>query len=77
MKTRVLIIEPSEVIVEGLSSLLDAQTRFKVLPPLHGLEGLTERLITGKFACAPGQRQYAADLQRMTVCSLHARRSLV
>ena len=48
MKTRVLIIEPSEVIVEGLSSLLGAQTRFKVLPPLYGLEGLAERLVTGK-----------------------------
>lgn len=48
MKTRVLIIEPSEVIVEGLSSLLGTQTRFKVLPPLHGIEGLTERIVTGK-----------------------------
>lgn len=48
MKTRVLIIEPSEVIVEGLSSLLAAQTRFKVLPPLYGLDGLAERLVTGK-----------------------------
>lgn len=48
MKTRVLIIEPSEVIVEGLSSLLASQTRFKVLPPLSGVEGIEERLITGK-----------------------------
>lgn len=48
MKTRVLIIEPSEVIVEGLSSLLEAQTRFKVLPPLHSIEGLAERIVTGK-----------------------------
>ena len=48
MKTRVLIIEPSEVIVEGLTSLLAAQTRFKVLPALNSLEGLTERLVTGK-----------------------------
>ena len=48
MKTRVLIIEPSEVIVEGLTSLLSAQTRFKVLPPLSSLDGLPERLVTGK-----------------------------
>ena len=48
MKTRVLIIEPSEVIVEGLSSLLGDQTRFKVLPPLNSLEGLDERLVTSK-----------------------------
>jgi len=48
MKTRVLIIEPSEVIVEGLGSVLGEQTRFKVLPPLSGLDGLPERLVTGK-----------------------------
>lgn len=48
MKTRVLIIEPSEVIVEGLSSLLGEQTRFKVLSPLYSLDGLGERLVTGK-----------------------------
>ena len=48
MKTRVLIIEPSEVIVEGLSSLLAEQTRFKILPPLYNLEGLDERLVTSK-----------------------------
>ena len=48
MKTRVLIIEPSEVIVEGLSSLLAEQTRFKILPPLYSLEGLDERLVTSK-----------------------------
>ena len=48
MKTRVLIIEPSEVIVEGLATLLAEQTRFKVLTPLSGLEGLDERLVTSK-----------------------------
>lgn len=48
MKTRVLIIEPSEVIVEGLSSVLGEQTRFKVLPPLNDLAGLDERLVTSK-----------------------------
>ena len=48
MKTRVLIIEPSEVIVEGLATLLAEQTRFKVLPTLSGLEGLDERLVTSK-----------------------------
>ena len=48
MKTRVLIVEPSEVIVEGLKSLLEQQTRFKVLPPLYGLDALDERLISGK-----------------------------
>lgn len=48
MKTRVLIIEPSEVIAEGLAAVLAEQTRFKVLPSLRSLEGLDERLVTGK-----------------------------
>lgn len=48
MKTRVLIIEPSEVITEGLISILGDQTRFKMLQPLLSMDGLEERLITSK-----------------------------
>lgn len=48
MKTRVLIIEPSEVIVEGLCAILGGQTRFKVLQPLTSLDGIDERLVTSK-----------------------------
>ena len=46
MKTRVLIIEPSKVIVAGLMSLLHDQMRFKLMTPLSSLDTLTERLIT-------------------------------
>lgn len=31
MKQRLLIVEPSEVIVEGLKTILESQSRFKLL----------------------------------------------
>ena len=33
MKQRLLIVEPSELIIEGLKSILEGQIRFKVLEP--------------------------------------------
>jgi DNA-binding NarL/FixJ family response regulator len=45
MKQRVLIVEPSEVILEGLKAILDGQIRFKVLEPEMNIERLEERLM--------------------------------
>ena len=45
MKKRLLIIEPSEVIIEGLKSILDGQIRFKVLEPEVSADRLEERLL--------------------------------
>ncbi len=45
MKQRLLIVEPSEVIIEGLKTILDGQIRFKVLEPEASAEHLDERLI--------------------------------
>lgn len=44
MKQRLLIVEPSEVIVAGLMTILDGQIRFKVLEPETDVERLEERL---------------------------------
>ena len=44
MKQRLLIVEPSELIIEGLKSILDGQIRFKVLEPEMGADQLDERL---------------------------------
>ena len=48
MKQRLLIVEPSEVIVEGLKTILDGQIRFKVLEPEMSAEHLTERLLAAR-----------------------------
>ena len=45
MKQRLLIVEPSELIIEGLKSILDGQIRFKVLEPEMGADQLDERLV--------------------------------
>ena len=45
MKKRLLIVEPSEVIVEGLKAILDGQIRFKVLEPEMDIDHLEERLL--------------------------------
>ena len=45
MKKRLLIIEPSEMIIEGLKSILDGQIRFKVLEPEVSVDRLEERLL--------------------------------
>ena len=45
MKKKLLIVEPSEVIVEGLKSLIDGQVRFRLLEPEHDADSLDERLV--------------------------------
>jgi len=45
MKQRLLIVEPSELIIEGLKSILDGQIRFKVLEPEMNADHLEERLL--------------------------------
>ena len=45
MKQRLLIVEPSEVIVEGLKTILEGQVRFKVLEPVMAVDRLEERLL--------------------------------
>lgn len=44
MKQRLLIVEPSEIIVEGLKAILDGQVRFKLLEPELSTGWLSERL---------------------------------
>ena len=45
MKQRLLIVEPSELIIEGLKSILEGQIRFKVLEPEMSADHLVERLV--------------------------------
>jgi len=45
MKQRLLIVEPSEVIIEGLKAILDGQIRFKVLESEVTTDHLAERLL--------------------------------
>ena len=45
MKKRLLIVEPSEVILEGLKSILDGQIRFRVLEPEVNADHLEERIL--------------------------------
>ena len=33
MKQKLLIVEPSEIIIEGLKTVLESQSRFKLLEP--------------------------------------------
>lgn len=48
MKTRVLIVEPSEVIVAGLKALLGDVSRFKILEPEADVSKMPERIIALK-----------------------------
>ncbi len=48
MKQRLLIVEPSELIIEGLKAILDGQIRFKVLEPELGIDRLDERLVASR-----------------------------
>lgn len=48
MKQRLLIMEPSEVVIEGLKAILDGQIRFKVLEPEMNVEHLNERMIAAR-----------------------------
>ena len=48
MKQRLLIVEPSEVIIEGLKGILEGQIRFKVLEPEMSADHLPERLVAAR-----------------------------
>ena len=48
MKQRLLIIEPSEVIIEGLKAVLEGQIRFKVLEPELDVTRLEERIVASR-----------------------------
>ena len=44
MKTRILIIEPSQIIVEGLCSILKRQSRFVALTPAENLDDIEAKV---------------------------------
>jgi len=48
MKQRLLIVEPSEVIIEGMKAILEGQIRFKVLEPEQDLSRLEERIVASR-----------------------------
>ncbi len=48
MKTRVLIVEPSQIIVEGLVHMLQDKPNIKLLSPEYNLQYLQERIVAGK-----------------------------
>ena len=48
MKQRLLIVEPSELIIEGLKSILEGQIRFKVLEPEMNADQLAKRVIASR-----------------------------
>lgn len=48
IKQRLLIVEPSELIIEGLKAILDGQIRFNVLEPEVSAAHLEERLIASR-----------------------------
>ena len=45
MKQKLLIVEPSEVIVAGLKAIMEGQIRFKLLESEVGTDQLEERII--------------------------------
>ena len=47
-KKKVLIIEPSAIIAEGLMRILGENTRLEVLSPLYDIECLKGRIVTGR-----------------------------
>jgi len=47
-KKKVLIVEPSVIIVEGLVKILGEHSQIEVLTPLYDIECLKGRIITGK-----------------------------
>ena len=48
MKQRLLIVEPSEVIVEGMKSILEGQVRFKMLDPELDADRYMERIVAAR-----------------------------
>lgn len=65
MKKRLLIVEPSEVIIEGLKTILDGQIRFKVLEPEVNAEHLEERLVVAKPDILLANPTLIADVSRL------------
>ena len=47
-KKKVLIVEPSVIIAEGLMKILGEHAQLEVLSPLHDIECLKGRVVTGK-----------------------------
>ena len=47
-KKKVLIVEPSAIIVEGLMKILGESAQLEMLSPLHDIECLKGRVVTGK-----------------------------
>ncbi|MDR1096939.1 MAG: LuxR C-terminal-related transcriptional regulator [Tannerella sp.] len=47
-RKKVLIVEPSRIITEGLVKILGESPSLSVLPPLHEVESLNGRLVAGK-----------------------------
>ncbi len=44
MKTKILIVEPSEIIIEGLKAIFDESSRFRVLEPMRSLDDVESRM---------------------------------
>lgn len=65
MKKRLLIVEPSEVIIEGLKTILDGQILFKVLEPEVNAEHLEERLVVAKPDILLANPTLIADVSRL------------
>ncbi len=47
-RKKVLIVEPSSVVAEGLMKILGESTQFELLSPLHDVENVNARLAAGK-----------------------------
>ena len=48
MKQKLLIVEPSEIIIEGLKTVLESQSRFKLLEPELSSEHLEQRILSSR-----------------------------
>ncbi len=44
MKTKILIVEPSELLTDGLRCLFGEQSRFRLLEPVHNLDDIESRM---------------------------------
>lgn len=65
MKQRLLIVEPSELIIEGLKSILDGQIRFKVLEPEMSADRLEERITAARPDIVLINPTLVGDLSRL------------
>ncbi len=44
MKTKILIVEPSELLTDGLRCVFGEQSRFRLLEPVHNLDDIESRM---------------------------------